>query len=173
MCVVRRYFSIHIKFCARVLNWRRRPIHLCIYDELSCGLLLRSINANVCRVEFSLFIFICIFLFIIKSYTTVQYGDILSQRFLGWVADRADRCLILAAATFSFLYEQTTHRCHLHGQLSLSDTAKSNRQRPWSNAATWTFQYEQNAHRFNLHWQLSLLHTANATFSVLECTLNN
>ena len=95
-----------------------------------------GINANVCRVEVSLFISICIFLFIIKSYTTVQYGDIQSHRFLGWVADRADRCLILAAATFSFLYEQTTHRCHLHGQLSL-------------------------------------LHTANATFSVLECTLNN
>ena len=72
-----------------------------------------GINANVCKVEVSLFIFIFIF-FIIKSFTTVQYGDIQSRRFLGWVADRADRCLILAAATFSFLYEQNAHRFHLH-----------------------------------------------------------
>ena len=70
-------------------------------------------NANVCRVEVSLFIFICIF-FIIKSFTAVQYGDIQSHRFLGWVTVRADRCLILAAATFSYLYEQNAHRFHLH-----------------------------------------------------------
>ena len=42
------------------------------------GYCYEGINANVCMVEVSLFIFICI-LFIIKSYTTVQYGDIQSM----------------------------------------------------------------------------------------------
>ena len=71
-----------------------------------------GINANVCRVEVSLFIFNNVRN--MNLYTLGFNGDIQSHRFLGSVPDRAERCLILAAATYSFLYEQNAHRFHLH-----------------------------------------------------------